>query len=296
MRIYPAIHYTMGGLWVDYNLMSNVPGLYVFGEANFSDHGANRLGASALMQGLADGYFVIPYTIGDYLAGLLGKQAVPTDAPEFKAALANVADQTKQWLSTKGTKSVDYYHRELGKIMWEYVRHGPQQAGSRKGDVRDPRGARRIPQERPCVGSGETLNQSLEKAGVSTTSSSSAISLPRCARARRVLRRTLPRGASDRRRRSGARRRSVRPRRRMGMDRRRYARDPASRRAGVRERQARSTLVQVRLTTDVETPQSHAQGLAPGWPRSGRALRDIRRSASARTRRSSRCSMSSTSA
>jgi succinate dehydrogenase / fumarate reductase, flavoprotein subunit len=165
MRIYPAIHYTMGGLWVDYNLMSNVPGLYVLGEANFSDHGANRLGASALMQGLADGYFVIPYTIGDYLAGLLGKQAVPTDAPEFKAALAGVADQTKQWLSTKGTKSVDYYHRELGKIMWEYVgmarnRPGLEKALSEISTIRSE-----FRKNVRVLGSGETLNQSLEKAG-----------------------------------------------------------------------------------------------------------------------------------
>jgi succinate dehydrogenase / fumarate reductase flavoprotein subunit len=165
MRIYPAIHYTMGGLWVDYNLMSNVPGLYVLGEANFSDHGANRLGASALMQGLADGYFVIPYTIGDYLAGLLGKPAVSTDAPEFKAALSNVADQTKQWLSTNGTKSVDYYHRELGKIMWEYVGMARNKAGLEKAmsEIRALHDEYR--KNVRVLGSDETLNQSLEKAG-----------------------------------------------------------------------------------------------------------------------------------
>ena len=165
MRIYPAIHYTMGGLWVDYNLMSNVPGLYVLGEANFSDHGANRLGASALMQGLADGYFVIPYTIGDYLAGQLGKQPVSIDATEFRAALANVADQTKQWLSINGTKSVDHYHRELGKIMWEYVGMARSKAGLEKAmsEIKTVHGEFR--KNVRVLGSGETLNQSLEKAG-----------------------------------------------------------------------------------------------------------------------------------
>ncbi|MEO8692555.1 MAG: fumarate reductase/succinate dehydrogenase flavoprotein subunit [Acidimicrobiales bacterium] len=165
MRIYPAIHYTMGGLWVDYNLMSNVPGLYVMGEANFSDHGANRLGASALMQGLADGYFVLPYTIGDYLAGQLGKQPVPNDAPEFKSALANVADQTKQWLSVKGTKSVDHYHRELGKIMWEYVGMARNKVGLEKAmsEIAALHGEFR--KNVRVLGSAETLNQSLEKVG-----------------------------------------------------------------------------------------------------------------------------------
>ncbi|HUP76357.1 MAG TPA: fumarate reductase/succinate dehydrogenase flavoprotein subunit [Acidimicrobiales bacterium] len=165
MRIYPAIHYTMGGLWIDYNLMSNVPGLYVLGEANFSDHGANRLGASALMQGLADGYFVLPYTIGDYLAGLLGKQPVPTDVPEFKAALASVADQTKRWLSTKGTKSVDYYHRELGKILWEYVGMARNKTGLEKAMSEISAAHREFRQNVRVLGSGESLNQSLEKAG-----------------------------------------------------------------------------------------------------------------------------------
>jgi succinate dehydrogenase / fumarate reductase flavoprotein subunit len=165
MRIYPAIHYTMGGLWVDYNLMSNVPGLYVLGEANFSDHGANRLGASALMQGLADGYFVIPYTIGDYLAGLLGQKAVSTDAPEFKAALDNVADQTRQWLSINGTKSVDYYHRELGKIMWEYVGMARNKTGLEKAMSEIAAAQAEYRKNVRVLGSGDTLNQSLEKAG-----------------------------------------------------------------------------------------------------------------------------------
>ena len=120
MRIYPAIHYTMGGLWVDYNLMSTIPGCFVLGEANFSDHGANRLGASALMQGLSDGYFVIPYTIGNYLADS-GAGAISPDAPEVKDALESVKQRVDQLLSPKGKRSSRSYHKELGQIMWEYA-------------------------------------------------------------------------------------------------------------------------------------------------------------------------------
>lgn len=119
MKIYPAVHYTMGGLWVDYNLMSNVPGLYVLGEANFSDHGANRLGASALMQGLADGYFVIPYTIGDYLADDIRTGQIPTNSPEFDKAEADARGRIDQLMNIKGTHSVDHYHKALGKVMWD---------------------------------------------------------------------------------------------------------------------------------------------------------------------------------
>lgn len=118
MQIYPAVHYTMGGLWVDYNLMTNVPGMYALGEANFSDHGANRLGASALMQGLADGYFVIPYTIGDYLADEIRTGKIKTDSPEFDAAEKSVRETLDRFINNKGTKTVDHFHRELGKIMW----------------------------------------------------------------------------------------------------------------------------------------------------------------------------------
>lgn len=118
MMIYPAVHYTMGGLWVDYNLMTNVPGLYCIGEANFSDHGANRLGASALMQGLADGYFVLPYTIGDYLSHDIRTGKVPTDIPEFDEAEKNVIDNINHLINNNGTHSVDYFHKRLGKIMW----------------------------------------------------------------------------------------------------------------------------------------------------------------------------------
>jgi succinate dehydrogenase / fumarate reductase flavoprotein subunit len=118
MMIYPAVHYTMGGLWVDYNLMTTIPGLYATGECNFSDHGANRLGASALMQGLADGYFVIPYTIGDYLANMANDK-VPVDHPEFKKAEDELAKRIDKLLNINGSKTVDHYHKELGKIMWE---------------------------------------------------------------------------------------------------------------------------------------------------------------------------------
>jgi succinate dehydrogenase / fumarate reductase flavoprotein subunit len=119
MKIFPAVHYTMGGLWVDYNLMTAVPGLYALGEANFSDHGANRLGASALMQGLADGYFVIPYTVGDYLADEIRTGPIPTDTPEFDEAEKEVRENVDRLMKNDGTKPVDYYHKALGKIMWD---------------------------------------------------------------------------------------------------------------------------------------------------------------------------------
>lgn len=119
MKIFPAVHYTMGGLWVDYNLMTSVPGLYALGEANFSDHGANRLGASALMQGLADGYFVIPYTVGDYLADEIRTGPIPTDTPEFDEAEKEVRENVDRLMNNDGTKPVDYYHKQLGKIMWD---------------------------------------------------------------------------------------------------------------------------------------------------------------------------------
>jgi succinate dehydrogenase / fumarate reductase flavoprotein subunit len=118
MQIYPAVHYTMGGLWVDYNLMTTIPGLYALGEANFSDHGANRLGASALMQGLADGYFVIPYTIGAYLSNEIKTKAIPTDSEAFVQAEKAVQERIEKLLSVKGTQPVDYFHKKLGKIMW----------------------------------------------------------------------------------------------------------------------------------------------------------------------------------
>ena len=143
MRIYPAIHYTMGGLWVDYNLMSNVPGLHVLGEANFSDHGANRLGASALMQGLADGYFVIPYTIGHYLASTpLPK--VTTDHDAFKEAADNVQKRHQPLLSVKGNRGIREIHRELGRIMWDDVGMARTEASLQARARRDSRTARRV--------------------------------------------------------------------------------------------------------------------------------------------------------
>jgi succinate dehydrogenase / fumarate reductase flavoprotein subunit len=165
MRIYPAVHYTMGGLWVDYNLMSNIPGLYVTGEANFSDHGANRLGASALMQGLSDGYFVLPYTIGDYLAPLLGEQPLPTDHAAFKESEAGVRDQVNRFLSTKGTRTVDWFHRELGKIMWDNCGMARSQASLEKAISEIPALREEFEKDVRVLGGFETLNQSLEKVG-----------------------------------------------------------------------------------------------------------------------------------
>ena len=163
MRIYPAVHYTMGGLWVDYHLMSNVPGLFVLGEANFSDHGANRLGASALMQGLADGYFVIPYTLANYLAGLLGSSPVPVDDPVFTQAETSVGDVVARLLSVKGTRSVDHFHRELGKIMWDNCGMARNEAGLEKALSEIPALREEFWKDVRVLGSG-SLNQSLEKA------------------------------------------------------------------------------------------------------------------------------------
>ena len=149
MRIYPAPHYTMGGLWVDYNLMTNVPGFYAIGEANFSDHGANRLGASALMQGLADGYFVLPATIGDYLTQWLNVSPVPTDDPAFTEIEGQVADRVDRFLSSSGSRSVDWFHRQLGKIMLDQVWDVPQRGESAEGALRYSRPPRRVPQRCP---------------------------------------------------------------------------------------------------------------------------------------------------
>jgi succinate dehydrogenase / fumarate reductase, flavoprotein subunit len=164
MRIYPAPHYTMGGLWVDYNLMSNVPGLYVLGEANFSDHGANRLGASALMQGLADGYFVVPYTIGDYMAND-AKKKVTTDNPEFKKCEEEVSARTKKLLGIKGKRTVDSFHRELGLVMWEFCGMGRNDAGLKKALQRIPEIRDEFWKNLTLLGVNEELNMELEKAG-----------------------------------------------------------------------------------------------------------------------------------
>ena len=164
MRIFPAVHYTMGGLWVDYNLMSNLPGLHVLGEANFSDHGANRLGASALMQGLADGYFVIPYTIGNYLAANAGKK-VTTDHPEFKKAVDEVKARTEKLLSIKGKRSVDSFHRELGLLLWEKCGMGRTDASLKEALAAIPKIREEFWKNVNVLGEGDNLNQSLEMAG-----------------------------------------------------------------------------------------------------------------------------------
>jgi succinate dehydrogenase / fumarate reductase flavoprotein subunit len=163
MMIYPAVHYTMGGLWVDYNLMTTVPGLYALGEANFSDHGANRLGASALMQGLADGYFVIPYTIGDYLAQM---PPVKVDAlhPEFARVTKEVQDKIQQLLLINGTKTVDYFHKKLGKIMWNECGMARSKEGLTKAKAEIKALKKEFWSDVKILGQNEELNQTLEKA------------------------------------------------------------------------------------------------------------------------------------
>jgi len=164
MRIYPAIHYTMGGLWVDYNLMTTIPGCFALGEANFSDHGANRLGASALMQGLSDGYFVIPYTIGDYLAKS-GAGAISPDSPEVKEVMESVRERVDQLVSCKGKRSSRSYHKELGQIMWEYAGMARNEKGLNKaiGQIQDLRDD--FNKNLLVPGSGDNLNAELERAG-----------------------------------------------------------------------------------------------------------------------------------
>ncbi len=165
MRIFPAVHYTMGGLWVDYNLMSNVPGLFVLGEANFSDHGANRLGASALMQGLGDGYFVIPYTVGDYLASQKPGSRPSADSQEFKTAEVEVALTTSRMLSIKGKEPVSHYHKRLGQIMWQYCGMARNKEGLEKALKEIPALRKEFWENVLVPGSGDTMNQSLERAG-----------------------------------------------------------------------------------------------------------------------------------
>jgi succinate dehydrogenase / fumarate reductase flavoprotein subunit len=164
MRIYPAIHYTMGGLWVDYNLMTTVPGLHVLGEANFSDHGANRLGASALMQGLADGYFVIPYTLANYLAGT-NLPAVSTDDEAFKDAASNVQARIDKILSVKGSKTPRQLHRELGAVLWDDVGMSRNEADLKRALARIPQLRDEFWQNVSVPGAANNLNKNLEYAG-----------------------------------------------------------------------------------------------------------------------------------
>lgn len=164
MRIYPALHYTMGGLWVDYHLMSNIPGLFVLGEANFSDHGANRLGASALMQGLADGYFVVPYTMGDFLAGVT-PGGNDTAVPEFKAAEASVLERQNKLLSIKGKKTATQFHRDLGKLMWENCGMSRSEKSLKEALTKIPEMRERFWKEAGVPGSNDGMNVALEEAG-----------------------------------------------------------------------------------------------------------------------------------
>lgn len=165
MKIYPAVHYTMGGVWVDYNLMTTINGCYAIGEANFSDHGANRLGASALMQGLADGYFVLPYTIGDYLADDIRTGEIPTDTPEFDEAEQEVKKKIEFFVSNKGTKSVDHFHRRLGKVMWNQVGMARNEKGLKDAIAEIQQIRKEFWEEVTVPGSADGMNQELEKAG-----------------------------------------------------------------------------------------------------------------------------------
>jgi succinate dehydrogenase / fumarate reductase flavoprotein subunit len=164
MMIYPAVHYTMGGVWVDYNLETTIPGCYCAGEANFSDHGANRLGASALMQGLADGYFVLPYTIGDYLSNDIRTGPISTELPEFEEAEKNIQEQLDKLINNNGSKSVDYFHKRLGKIMWNNVGMSRNEKGLREAisEIRELRES--FWNDVKVPGDANEVNPELEKA------------------------------------------------------------------------------------------------------------------------------------
>jgi succinate dehydrogenase / fumarate reductase flavoprotein subunit len=164
MKIYPAVHYTMGGVWVDYNLQSTIPGCFVTGEANFSDHGANRLGASALMQGLADGYFVLPYTISNYLADEIRTGKISTDSPEFNEAETRVKELINTFLANNGTKSVDYFHKKLGLIMWNKVGMGRNEKGLNEAIAELAELKAEFNKDVYVPGSADELNPQLEKA------------------------------------------------------------------------------------------------------------------------------------
>ncbi|GAA4889590.1 fumarate reductase/succinate dehydrogenase flavoprotein subunit [Flaviramulus aquimarinus] len=165
MMIYPAVHYTMGGVWVDYNLMTTIPGCYCIGEANFSDHGANRLGASALMQGLADGYFVLPYTIGDYLADDIRTGEIPTDTSEFDEAEKEVTERINFFINNKGTKSVDYFHKKLGKVMWDKAGMSRNATGLKEAMAEIKAIREEFWKEVSVPGGSNEMNLELEKAG-----------------------------------------------------------------------------------------------------------------------------------
>src|SRR5690606_27541769 len=164
MKIYPAVHYTMGGVWVDYNLQSTIPGCFVAGEANFSDHGANRLGASALMQGLADGYFVLPYTVSDYLANDIRTGKISTDLPEFAEAENSVKAQIDKFLSNNGSKSVDHFHKQLGHIMWNKVGMARNEQGLKEAINEIDQLRKEFHNDVYVPGTANELNTELEKA------------------------------------------------------------------------------------------------------------------------------------
>jgi succinate dehydrogenase / fumarate reductase flavoprotein subunit len=164
MMIYPAVHYTMGGIWVDYNLMTTIEGCYALGEANFSDHGANRLGASALMQGLADGYFVLPYTIGDYLAHDIRTGPISTDLPEFVEAEKSVTEGLEKLINNKGAHSVDYFHKRLGKVMWDKVGMARNAKGLQEAIVEIQQIRAEFWKDVMVPGSVNEMNPELEKA------------------------------------------------------------------------------------------------------------------------------------
>jgi succinate dehydrogenase / fumarate reductase flavoprotein subunit len=165
MRIYPAVHYTMGGLWVDYNLMTTVPGMYALGECNFSDHGANRLGASALMQGLADGYFVLPYTIGDYLSNEIRTKAISTDHEAFVEAEKGVRDRIQKLMNVKGKHSVDHFHKKLGKVMWNKCGMARNAQGLKEAITEVQAIREEFWKDVRIPGSTDEFNPELEKAG-----------------------------------------------------------------------------------------------------------------------------------
>ncbi len=233
MRIYPAPHYTMGGLWVDYNLMSTIPGLFVLGEANFSDHGANRLGASALMQGLADGYFIIPYTVSDYLASTKLEKVAP-DHPSRLEAEAAVKDRTRRLLELRGRRTVDSFHRELGLLVWNQCGMTRNEAGLRDALERIPRIREEFWKDAVVTGSGESLNQTLERAArVADHLGAGRAHGPGRARTKGIGRRSFPRGEPDRGRRGAAGRRAFHAREHLGASGRRGAAPVAQRAAGL---------------------------------------------------------------
>ena len=269
MRIYPAVHYTMGGLWVDYNLMSNIPGLFVMGEANFSDHGANRLGASALMQGLADGYFVLPTTIAGELANHLNQPAPSTESAAFNEAEAGVREQINKLLTTNGKRSVDSFHKELGHLCWDYCGMARNKAGLETAIKDIGALARRVLVRRSCAGRRRVVQpvagESRARGGLHRTR---AVDVPGRAASRGILRRPLPRGTPDAGRRSATRRRQVRLRGGLGVHGRR-----ARRRTCTRKNSSSKTSTLPRGATN--EPQPPPQGLAAVRPERRRAVRDL---------------------